>query len=76
MIIGFTRAEIKKVNDYIVNGFVVRESMEYTTLFTMVIFLFSVLPEISSFLAVVTFTKNLKRRFSMIVIILIPKKPS
>ena len=57
MVIGFTSAETAKLNEYIANGFVARESAEYIALFTMLFFLFSVLPAISSLLAVVPFMK-------------------
>ena len=57
MVIGFSSAETAKLNEYIANGSVARESAEYITLFTMLFFLFSVLPAISSLLAVVPFMK-------------------
>ena len=60
MVIGFTSTETAKLNEYIANGFVARESAEYTALFTMLFFLFSVLPAVSSLLAVIPFTKNEK----------------
>lgn len=60
MAIGFTSAETAKLNEYIANGFVARESNEYTVLFTMLFFLFSVLPAVSSLLAVAPFMKNFK----------------
>lgn len=60
MVIGFTSAETAKLNEYIANGFVARESSEYTALFTMLFFFFSVLPAVSSLLAVVPFVKGFK----------------
>lgn len=60
MVIGFTSAETAKLNEYIANGFVARESAEYSALFTMLFFLFSVLPAVSSSLAVLPFMKNKK----------------
>ena len=60
MVIGFTSTETAKLNEYIANGFVARESAEYTDLFTMLFFLFSVLPAVSSLLAVLPFIKNKK----------------
>ena len=62
MLIGFTSAETAKLNEYIANGFVARESSQYTTLFTMLFFLFSVLPAVSSLLAVVPFVKGFKNK--------------
>lgn len=59
MVIGFTSTETAKLNEYIANGFVARESAEYTALFAMLFFLFSVLPAVSSLLAVVPFIKDL-----------------
>lgn len=59
MVIGFTSSETAKLNEYIASGFVARESTEYTDLFTMLFFLFGVLPAISSLLAVVPFIKDL-----------------
>lgn len=59
MVIGFTSAETAKLNEYIANGFVARESAEYTALFAMLFFLFSILPAVSSLLAVVPFIKDL-----------------
>lgn len=57
MVIGFTSAETAKLNEYIANGFIARESNEYTALFTMLFFMFSALPAISSLLAVTPFVK-------------------
>ena len=62
MVIGFTSAETAKLNEYIANGFVARESAEYTALFTMLFFLFSILPAVSSLLAVLPFIKELKSK--------------
>ena len=59
MVIGFTSSETAKLNEYIASGFVARESTEYTDLFTMLFFLFGVLPAISSLLAVIPFIKDL-----------------
>ena len=59
MVIGFTSSETAKLNEYIARGFVARESTEYTDLFTMLFFLFGVLPAISSLLAVIPFIKDL-----------------
>ena len=59
MVIGFTSAETAKLNEYIANGFVARESAKYTALFAMLFFLFSILPAVSSLLAVVPFIKDL-----------------
>ncbi len=61
MVIGFTSAETAKLNEYIANGFIARESAEYTALFTMLFFLFSILPAVSSLLAVVPFIKSKNR---------------
>lgn len=55
MAIGFTSEKTALLNDYIAQGFVARESSEYTGLFTMLFFLFTVLPAVSSFLAVIPF---------------------
>ena len=60
MLIGFTSAETAKLNEHIANGFVARESSEYTALFTMLFFLFSILPAVSSLLAVVPFVKEIE----------------
>lgn len=60
MAIGFTSAETAKLNEYISNGFAARESAEYTTLFTMLFFMFGILPAISSLLAVLPFIKSEK----------------
>lgn len=59
IVIGFTSSETAKLNEYIASGFVARESTEYTDLFTMLFFLFGVLPAISSLLAVIPFIKDL-----------------
>lgn len=59
MVIGFTSSETAKLNEYIASDFVARESTEYTDLFTMLFFLFGVLPAISSLLAVIPFIKDL-----------------
>lgn len=62
MLIGFTSAETAKLNEYIANGFVARESNEYTALFTMMFFMFGVLPAISSLLAVVPFINSMRNK--------------
>ena len=56
-IIGFTSEKTALLNDYIAQGFIARESSEYTRLFTMLFFMFTVLPAVSSFLAVIPFVK-------------------
>lgn len=60
MVIGFTSSKTAKLNEYISNGFVARESSEYTALFTMLFFMFSILPAVSSLLAVVPFVKEVE----------------
>lgn len=62
MLIGFTSAETAKLNEYIANGFVARESNKYTALFTMMFFMFGVLPAISSLLAVVPFINSMRNK--------------
>ncbi|MCH5199067.1 MAG: MFS transporter [Oscillospiraceae bacterium] len=61
MLIGFSSAETAKLNEFIANGFIARESSEYTSLFTMLFFLFSVLPALSSLLAVLPFVNSEKQ---------------
>ncbi len=61
-VIGFTSEKTALLNDYIAQGFIARESGEYTGLFTMLFFMFTVLPAISSFLAVIPFVKIHKRK--------------
>lgn len=55
--IGFTSAQTARLNQLIADGFVPREKPEYTFLFTMLFFLFSVLPAVSSGLAVLPFIR-------------------
>ena len=58
--IGFTSAQTARLNQLIADGFVPREKPEYTFLFTMLFFLFSVLPAVSSGLAVLPFIHHSK----------------
>ncbi len=57
-LIGFTSSETARLNSYISEGFIPRESSEYTPLFTMLFFMFTVLPAVSSVLAVLPFIKK------------------
>lgn len=62
MVIGFTSTETAKLNEYIANGFIARESNEYVALFTMLFFMFSVLPAISLLFSVVPFVNSMKNK--------------
>ena len=55
MLIGFTSTETAELNAYVASGFVARENSTYTPLFTMLFFLFTILPALSSLLAVIPF---------------------
>lgn len=56
--IGFTSEQTARLNQYIADGEVPRESGEYTALFTMLFFLFSVLPALSAVFSVLPFIKE------------------
>lgn len=58
VIIGFTSTKTAKLNEYISEGLIARENPEYTSLFTMLFFMFSILPAISSLLAILPFTNR------------------
>lgn len=58
MAIGFNNEKTAALNEYIADGFYARESGEYTLLFTMLFFLFAVLPAVSSILSVLPFIKS------------------
>lgn len=62
MVIGFTSEKTALLNELTAQGFIARESGEYTGLFTMLFFMFTVLPAVSSFLAVIPFVKIHKRK--------------
>lgn len=58
--IGFTSEKTAMLNRLIADGFAPRENPEYIVLFTMLFFLFSVLPAVSSALAVLPFMHHSK----------------
>ncbi len=60
--IGFTSEKTAMLNDLISQGLIVRESSEYTPLFTMLFFLFTVMPAVSSVLAVLPFVKSVNKQ--------------
>lgn len=62
VVIGFSSSKTAQLNEYIANGFIARESTEYTTLFTMLFFLFSILPAISSLLSILPFINSKKSK--------------
>ena len=58
VLIGFTSTQTAALNEYIAGGLVPKESGEYTSLFTMLFFMFSVLPAISSLLSCIPFMQK------------------
>ncbi len=62
MAIGFTSEKTAVLNSLISQGLTVRENSEYTPLFTMLFFLFTVLPAVSSILAILPFAKSVNKQ--------------